>query len=320
MNKFIFFIICSLILLSACTSKGKDIPGPEIFLDMNEGGFDLDIDSTQIIAPKITYDIDGVYTWSEEGTIFWDQKIYNFKKEALNTHHLIFNIKTPYGSDEMAIPVHVLHINMFEEHSEDLNDNGYFINPEAGFFEYKNYIRYPVDYEAATPSNWSGFAISKNTNKKDTTLKNEFSVYGASGTDNSKLFTIFKQSETIDHRITFNDGKTHDLKSISINNSTYVYHAILNGFDKKEAKDFVLLTITGYDAGGVETGKIGVYLADYRPVKTTDKYIITNWSELDLSSLGSVQSIGLKVTSSSDGNSNFSIPKYVCLDNLKIKN
>jgi len=319
MNKTISFIAFSLIILAACTSEEKEIPAPEIFLQMAEGGLDLDVDSTETIEPKITYDINGEYTWTEEGTVFWDQKIYEFKKNVLNTHNLEFNVKTPYGTDKMAIPVHVLHINMFEEHKEDLNENGYYNNPESGFYEYKQYIRYPVDYEASLPDNWSGFAISKNTNTTDATLKNEFSVYSKSGADESELFTIFKQSETIDHRITFNDGNAHSLKSISINNSTYTYLTISSGFDKKEAKDFVLLTITGYDAAGTETGNIPFLLADYRPVQTVDKYIISEWNEIDLSSLGHVQSIDFKITSSVDDDPEFTLPKYVCLDNLKIK-
>ena len=318
MNKSIIYII-ALLLLAACSSKEKNIPAPKIFLQMPEGGLDVDVDSTETLEPKITYDIDGVYTWSEEGTVFWEQKIYQFKKAAPDTHNFVFNVRTPYGSDEIAFQIHALHINMFEEYKKDLNDKGYFNNPKAGFYEYKKYIRYPVDYDANLPGNWSGFAISKNTNKTDATLNNEFSVYNSSGADDSKLFAVFKQSETIDHRITFNDGKTHTLKSVSINNTTHTYSTIHSGFDKKEAKDFVLLTITGYDAAGSATNRIEFYLADYRPEHTDKKYIISDWNELDLSSLGSVQSIGLKITSSVNDNSDFTFPKYVCLDNLKIK-
>ena len=319
MSKTIYFIVFSIALVAACTSEVKDVPPPEVFLKMPEGGFDLDVDSTLIIEPKITYDVGSTYTWSEEGNVFGDEKNYEFKRDDLKSYNLLFNVKTSYGSDEMAIPVHVLHMNMFEENEKDLNDKGYFNTPAENTYTYKGYIKYPVSQDAAAPENWSGFAISKNTKPTVAVTKDEYSVFHKSGADESKIFAVFKQSETIDHRITFNDGKAHDLKSISINNSTYTYSSIAGAFSKKEAKDFVLLTITGYDATGVETGQVPFYLSDYRPALTADKYIISEWNELDLTVLGSVHAIGFKITSSIDGDPNFTLPKYVCLDNLKIK-
>jgi len=319
MNKLIYTIAITLLILGACTSEEKVIPAPEIFVQMPEGGFDFDVDSTEIIEPKITYDINGEYIWSENGSAFYYEKIYNFKVDELGSHDYTFEVETPYGTDQMAIPVHALHINTFEEEEDKLNDNGYFNNPEAGYHEYKTYIRYPADYDAAQTENWSGFALSENTNKTDATINNEFSVYNSSGADESDLFTVFKESETIDHRISFHDGNTHTLKSVSVNNNTYTYLTILNGFDKKEGKDFVLLTITGYDAAGSETNNIEFYLSDYRPTETAEKFIISEWNKLDLSSLGNVQSIGFKITSSVDDDPNFILPKYVCIDNLKVK-
>jgi len=318
MNKLLYILTISL-LITACESSEKDIPPPEIFLQMPVEGFDYHADSTHhTIEPKITYDIQGQYTWSENGEPFYHEKVLKFNSNnTLQTYHYNFKVVTAYGEDAMDILVNALHINTFEESKKDLNDNGYINNPAAGYHEFKDYIRYSVDYDAAQSDQWSGFALSKNTDKSDATIKNEFSVYDVSGAEESEVFSVFKQSETIKHRISFNDNQSHTLKSIMVNNSTLTYKAF-DSFDKKANVDYMLLTITGYNSAGAITQSVDTLLADFRPIKTPNKFIISEWTEVDLKPLGSVQSIELQITSSADSDPNKTLPKYVCIDNLKI--
>lgn len=316
--KHLIYYTLIIFLAVACYNDEKEIPPPEIFLQMSDTGIDIDTDSVDYIEPKITYDINSEYSWIEGGNLVQTEKIYEFNKDALGTYNYIFSVKTPYGEDQMDITVNSLHINTFEETAEELNSDGYLNNPENGYHLFKEFIQYPVDFNE-DDSSWSGFALSDNTNQSDASIDNEFSVYNSYGAEESDVFCVFKQSEA-EHHILFDDGAAHAIKSISVNNSTMAYLTMVNGFNKKEDKDFLLLTITGYNNANAETGSVEFYLADYRPEEIVEKYIISEWNEIDLSDLGNVSSIEFKLSSSVDENSGFEMPLYFCLDNLKIRN
>jgi len=299
-------------------NEEKEIPPPEIYLQMPEGGFDFDTDSVELIEPKITYDIKSTYAWFENDEQFHDEKDYIFQNKELGSYEYKFTVETAYGSDVMDIMVHSLHINTFEEF-DGLNDDGYFNSPEAGYHLFKEFVQYPCFYDANTSENWGGFALSDNTDKSDADIENEFSVYASSGADESDIFTVFKQVEGANYPITFSDGKSHKIKSIDVNNGTRSYLTMQSGFNKKEGQDYFLLSVNGHDASGaVISGPVEFLLADYRPEQTGDKYIISEWSKVDLTALGHVHQLSFTLSSSRDDDNEFDLPMYFCLDNLKI--
>ena len=102
-----------------------------------------------------------------------------------------------------------------------------------------------------------------------------------------------------------------------ITNSSYAYTSMLDGdgYAKKFGKgDWYLLTITGYDAAGAETGTKEYYLADCRDAATA--YIINDWRYVDLSGLGTVAKIGFALSSSDGGDWDMKTPAYFCFDNF----
>ena len=84
--------------------------------------------------------------------------------------------------------------------------------------------------------------------------------------------------------------------SAQVTNTTYAWDSMLNGdgFAKQfggasgDDPDFLQLVITGYDALGVATGSVDFLLADYRFADNAQDYILTDWTPVDLSSLGAV--------------------------------
>ncbi|MBR8537598.1 DUF4465 domain-containing protein [Carboxylicivirga sediminis] len=317
MYKYLYWILLSIITLSACQNNEKVIPAPEIFLQIPDGGFDFDTDSVEYIEPKITYDIDSEYTWSENDLAIDNEKIYTFENRPLGTYLLKFTVFTPYGEDAMDISVNSLDINSFEEF-DNLNDDGYFNQPEEGFHQFK-YIHYSCDYDAASPADWGGFALSDNTNKTDASEKNEFSVYASSGADDSDIFMVYKQQADKSFPVTFNDGNAHVVRSIEVNNATRSYLTMQSGFNKKEGKDYYLLSISGLDQNGAKiSGPVEFLLADYRPELTADKYLVSEWEQVDLTSLGAIHQLVFELSSSRDADETFDLPMYFCLDNLKI--
>jgi len=315
---FIISLLIILVLLS-CADNSKDIPPPTINIAMPDDGFDIDKDSSFLISPKITYDISSTYNWQLNQETINTEKDYIFEKYDLGHYAFTFSVSTPSGSDTILIPVNALDIFTFEEFNE-LNDDGYNNNPENGYFEF-DFAHFSNNNQSGVNEDWSGFAFSENTNKSNASPENEFSVYYTSGAESSKIFTVFKQSDNIDHRILFTDNKAHIIKSIEVNNSTWAYLTMQDGgiFDKKNNMDYYCLTIIGFDATGTELSSLDFCLADYRFETSNERYIVNSWRTIDLTSLGEVYSLGFKLTSSIDTDPEKFLPKYFCMDNLKIK-
>jgi hypothetical protein len=80
--------------------------------------------------------------------------------------------------------------------------------------------------------------------------------------------------------------------------------------------DWFLLTITGKDASGAETGTVEFYLADYRFEDSSEDYIVDDWEYVDLSSLGVVKSLEFNLNSSDAGDFGMNTPTYFAMDAL----
>src|SRR5207249_4062813 len=113
--------------------------------------------------------------------------------------------------------------------------------------------------------------------------------------------------------------------SARIANTTYAALSMLNGdsFAKKfggasgNDPDYFLLTITGLDSQQHSTGSVDFYLADYRFANNAQDYIVSDWTTVDLSSLGlDTQTLSFGLTSSDVGDYGMNTPAYFALDNL----
>jgi len=62
------------------------------------------------------------------------------------------------------------------------------------------------------------------------------------------------------------------------------------------------------------------YLADFRFADNTQDYILNEWSWFDLSSLGNVNSIRFKFSSSDVSEWGMNTPAYFCMDDLGVNN
>ena len=137
-----------------------------------------------------------------------------------------------------------------------------------------------------------------------------FAVFGAGGSDESLTYAVFWDNpgnmpeKHLEYLPTV--GEFHP-RSCMVNNTNEVVNAIIVGRDKFEDGDYLTLVFTGYLDGKV-TGKASVNLAEYRSYKHD---IVTEWKEVDLSSLGIVDSIDFSFESSRPG-----LPRYFCLDDL----
>lgn len=119
------------------------------------------------------------------------------------------------------------------------------------------------------------------------------------------------------------------VQSADVTNTTYARQSMRFGDRFAKAfggtsgndADFFRVVLAGYtDVGlaGLQTGSVTVDLADYTFADNSMDFILADWLNVDLSSLGTVRSIGLTFETSDIGENGGNTPTYLALDNLQI--
>lgn len=171
---------------------------------------------------------------------------------------------------------------------------------------------------------WNGFAYS---NVNDTTTPGFTNQYGAitgTGFGGGGNYAVAYAGS----HLFFDLPEPSMVSSIQVTNTTYAAFSILNGdsFSKKfggetgNDPDFFSVVFSGYDDfGGTGNllGDVEFFLADYRFNDNSLNYIVDQWTEVDLSSLGFVRSISLSFSSSDVGPFGINTPTYVALDQIR---
>jgi hypothetical protein len=172
---------------------------------------------------------------------------------------------------------------------------------------------------------WSGWAYSK---KQDTTSvdysTNDISAIAGIGQNNSDAYGVayVNAFSPERNRITFVEKVLID--NAYFTNTTIAYRSMQNGdFVAKKFggatgndPDFYRLDITGWNNGAPIADTIRFYLADFRDTNNANDYIINNWTNVNLTSLGLVDSITYSVASSDTSSLGINTPTYFCMDNL----
>jgi hypothetical protein len=170
---------------------------------------------------------------------------------------------------------------------------------------------------------WTGFAYSSKSDSVTPGFTNMYSSANGKGAMNSATYAVayissFGGPTAISLKAEAR-GKT--VAGFYINNNTYAYQSMLNGdsYSKKftsHDSDWFMLRTYGYFNGNI-TDSVDFYLADFRFADSTKAYIVKSWQWLDLTSLGNVDSITFKLSSSDVGQWGMNTPAYFCMDNFK---
>jgi hypothetical protein len=104
-------------------------------------------------------------------------------------------------------------------------------------------------------------------------------------------------------------------------NVTYTYLAVVDGNDGAgfvkgpfAGGDWLRLDVIGLDESGAETGRVPLYLADYRDGKSE---ALADWTWYNLESLGPrVSALEFEMTSTDSGPFGMNTPAYVAMDDL----
>jgi hypothetical protein len=169
---------------------------------------------------------------------------------------------------------------------------------------------------------WNGFAYSRTGDTTTAGFSNEFSAYAGSGSGDSATYGLAYVGGEAAPRVAFDTPTV--LASAMFTNTTYAALSMRDGdsFAKRFGgadgtdPDFLRLTIVGRDSANAVTGAVDFYLADFRAADNTQDYIVQQWTQVPLASLGAVSALEFSLTSSDVGPFGANTPLYFAVDNL----
>jgi hypothetical protein len=176
---------------------------------------------------------------------------------------------------------------------------------------------------------WQGWAYSQTTDVTTPGFANQYSAIAGSGAGSSATYGVAFTGGEVGaqgpvSRITFAQEVDLAGLGVALTNTTYATLSMRDGdgFAKKFGgasgtdPDYFLLTITGRDASNAITGSVEFALADYRFADDALDYIVTQWTFVDLSGLGSVAALEFSLDSSDQSFGFLNTPSYFALDDL----
>lgn len=168
---------------------------------------------------------------------------------------------------------------------------------------------------------WTGWALSTKMDTASAGFFNQYSSITGGGANASNTYGVGYAFDPI--VINLQEGFS-SIEGLFICNATYPYLSMRDGdaFSKKFGgisgadPDFFKLTIRKYDQGELSTDSIDFFLADFRSDNPEEDYILKDWTYVDLSSLGDMDSLSLSLSSSDVGIFGMNTPAYFCVDQI----
>jgi hypothetical protein len=165
-------------------------------------------------------------------------------------------------------------------------------------------------YNSAFGGYWNGFSVSSTTDTTTPGYTNQYSAITGSGNGSAYYAVLYPTAYV---------NLTGIVQSIDLTNTTYAYLSMLNGdsfesaFTKGSFFDVVITGYSGLNNTGTQTGSVTYFLADYTSDTSTP---VNTWNTVNLTSLGSAESLGFSFQSSATGEFGINTPEYVAVDNL----
>ncbi|MES2380874.1 MAG: DUF4465 domain-containing protein [Bacteroidota bacterium] len=177
-------------------------------------------------------------------------------------------------------------------------------------------------YQIGFGGYWSaGWAYSKVNDTTTQSFDNLYSSYANKGYNNSPAYVV-GQNNTVLSLSTAAQNTT--LKGLYVSNATFAALSMKTGdaFAKKfggttgNDTDWFKLEIKGYSSGTLKSQAVDFYLADFRSSNNANDYIIKDWTWVDLSGLGNVDSLMFELSSSDAGQFGMNTPAFFAIDEI----
>ena len=198
----------------------------------------------------------------------------------------------------------------------------------GGSFEVPPLV-FPNSFEGGFYSEW---AISSKTDTETRGFTNQYSAITGQGADNSFTYAVgykpFGQPLIIRRQ---SDGTSveRQFRNLFVTNTTYAYYSMLEGDDFAKAfggetgddPDFFSIVIRAYDEGALLPDSVEFFLADYRFADNSLDYIVSEWTQVNLSNTFDrpVDSLQIDFRGSDTGDFGINTPLYVAIDNVRLE-
>ncbi len=166
---------------------------------------------------------------------------------------------------------------------------------------------------------WDGWSYSTTVDTETPGYANQYSAF-TGGAASGDVYAVTYVQAFAPPRIVLPSGLKQPM-SISVANTSYGAISMRDGDDfakqfTPEDEDYLILTISGLDAGGEEVASVELYLADFRE-GTEQGYIRGSWKTVDLSEFGSgIEAITFGLRSTDNGDWGMNTPAYIAVDDL----
>lgn len=226
------------------------------------------------------------------------------------------------------LPVTFVQADIVTSNFEDLalNQESYYNgSDDAASFESED-LQYNNLYDDTYGPYWEGFAYSNTTDTTTFDYMNQYSAIPGSGVDGSSIYGVGYEGTFYGTVPTITFPKEVKVLQVYITNTTYTYLTMRDGYfnakkfggDTGDDPDWFLLAISGKDEDGNVVGKVTFYLADFRSDDNNEDYIVDDWIQVDLTSMGKVKTLEFTLTSSdNDPQFGMNTPAYFAIDNIR---
>lgn len=224
-----------------------------------------------------------------------------------------------YGSDSIWY-------NTYKYLIQDPIWSGGYLDFTAGCLNFTHY----ADTSFGAMTYWDGFTVSKtNTFPCDTAcgdacngLQSQFSSItkgGVGGANDPYSVAYYGYNSMFfpENHTTLTLNSPSTICGLYVTNNAYAYKSMKCGdlfAHKFAAGDWFKLTIEGF-SGGSSTGTVDYYLADFTG---SNAYIVNSWKWVNLTSLGTVDSLAFYLNTSDAGEWGPNTPMYFCIDDIKV--
>jgi len=182
---------------------------------------------------------------------------------------------------------------------------------------------------------WSGFAYSNVNNTTTPGFGNQYAAIPGAGFGGGGKYAVAFDPGAFGTPPTITLPFVAAIQSLYVTNTTYTFLALRDGNDgagfvrqfgddpgqggagNQGFPDFYKLLITGKDGTGQVTGSVDFYLADYRFPNNADDFVVNDWRQIDLTTLGNVKTLTFSLDSTDTGQFGINTPTYFALDHLQ---
>ncbi|MCQ2205006.1 MAG: DUF4465 domain-containing protein [Bacteroidales bacterium] len=308
----------SMLTMAACVDENKDCPAPKIYF-ASDGKYEISIDDTLKLNPRIIYDRNSKYTWTANGKELSNKLDIEFVPEKQIDYLLTFKVENDNGEDEYNVNISVVNkvdFSLFDNYTIPKKSKFSMIPDTLSDFVIDDIVF--SNFVNADTTMWSGFAYSNRNDIQTTVSVSTIGcAYSSTAPDNYMAVSCYSPGAIIRF------GRKYTVRSIDIASDNFAYIVSKFGYvnddgslsvDYLKSGDYVSLHVKGLDDEGTQISEFVYDIFDCRFDRPAKYIRLSDWTTIELSSLGEVAGLQFEIESSVAD-----FPPFFCIDNMKLQ-